>query len=90
MADLPLISKITLPSGTTYEIKDAWSRERISALGQVMNFLGVTTTDIATNPSTNPISVGGETVTAGVGDVVIYGSKEFVWIGSTWAEFGDV
>lgn len=90
MTDLPLISKITLPSGTTYEIKDAWSRERISALGQVMNFLGVTTTDIATNPSTNPISVGGETVTAGVGDVVIYGSKEFVWTGSTWAEFGDL
>ena len=89
MADLPLISKITI-SGSTYEIKDAWSRERISALGQVMNFLGVTTTDIATNPSTNPISVGGESVTAGVGDVVIYGSKEFVWTGSTWAEFGDL
>lgn len=35
------ISKITLPSGTSYDLKDAWAREQISSLvgGDAIVFL---------------------------------------------------
>lgn len=88
MAD---ISKITLPSGTTYDIKDAAAREAISGITGAMHFIGVTTTAITNGASTNPISIGGSNVTAKSGDVAIYGSLEFVFSGSDskWHEFGS-
>lgn len=55
----------------------------------VLHFLGVTTTEITDGSTTNPIVIGGETVTAQKGDIVLYGSKEFVWSGSSWEELGD-
>ena len=93
-----LISKVTIPNsgGTnvTYEIKDAWARERISDLGDVMNFLGVSDTVITDGSTTNPIQIRDgsttRTVTAQRGDVIIYDQKEFVWNGSSWSEFGDI
>ena len=85
MAD---ISKITLPSGTTYDIKDAVARASIAG---GMHFLGVTTTALTDGASTNPITIAGESVTAVAGDIVLYGSKEFVFSStdSKWHEFGD-
>lgn len=58
-------------------------------LSSAMHFLGVTTTKIADASTTNPIIINGESVTAKAGDVVLYGSKEFVWTSSAWEELGD-
>ena len=91
MADLPEISKVSLPTGTIYAIKDEYAREQISALSGAMEFLGVTTTQISDGSSTNPIVIAGESVTAKAGDVVIYGSSEYVFSAadSKWHEFGS-
>lgn len=91
MADLPEISKVSLPTGTTYAIKDEYAREQISALSGAMEFLGVTTTQISDGSSTNPIVIAGQSVTAKAGDVVIYGSSEYVFSAADnkWHEFGS-
>ena len=84
MAD---ISKITLPSGTTYDIKDAVAREAVSSFTK---WLGVTTTELTDGASTNPITIDGDSVTAENGNIASYGNKEFIFNGSTWQEFGDL
>ena len=58
-------------------------------LSSAMLFLGTTTTAIADGSTTSSISVGGKTVAAKAGNVVLYGSKEFVWNGSAWEELGN-
>jgi len=87
MAD---ISKITLPSGTTYDIKDATARQAIADLNNYTAYLGVTTTALTDGATTNPITVSGSSVTAKTGNIVNYGSKEFIFNGSEWQEFGDM
>ena len=88
MAD---ISKITLPSGTTYDIKDTTARANISALSGALTFLGTTTTALTDGAATSPITIGGSAVTPKAGNVVIYGNSEFVWSAaeSKWREFGS-
>ena len=85
------ISKITLPSGTTYDIKDATARANISALSGALTFLGTTTTALTDGAATSPITIGGSSVTPKAGNVVIYGNSEFVWSAaeSKWREFGS-
>lgn len=86
---MPDISTITLPSGTTYDIKDATARSQIAALSGAMKYIGTTTTALTDGSTTNPITIGGESVTAVAGDVAIYGEKEFVFNGTKWQEFGS-
>ena len=88
MAD---ISKITLTSGSTYNIKDSVARESISALSGALTYLGTTTTAITDGSSTSPITIGDSSVTPKAGSVVIYGNSEFVWSDSEskWREFGS-
>lgn len=83
MAD---ISKIKV-AGVSYDIKDAVAREAIS--GAII-ILGATTTALADEATTNPITVNGESVTAVANDAVFYNSKEFVFDGTYWHEFGDM
>lgn len=85
---MPDISKITLPSGTTYDIKDAVARA--SAAGGI-KFRGVTTTPIADGDTTATYVINGETLTAENGDMVIYGNKELVYstVDNKWHELGD-
>ena len=64
----PYISQITLPSGNTYDIKDAEARELINELASPGVFLGVTTSNISEGSSTNPIIVDGVSTTAHQGD----------------------
>lgn len=90
MADAQVISQITLPSGSVYNIKDAQARELISELQKYTKYLGVTTTALADGSTTNPITVGSKSVTAKNGDIVNYGSKEFIFNGTAWQEFGDL
>lgn len=82
---MPDISQITLPSGTTYDIKDAQAR---SAKG----WIGITTTQLTDGDTTNPITINNVSVTAVAGDIVgVSGSDaEFIFNGTAWQEFGDL
>ena len=94
MADTPTISKITLPNGTTYDIKDAKAREDIAAIEQAIaggvTFMGETTTALTDGATTNPITINGNSVTAIKGYLVVSSSKEFVFDGTKWIELGDL
>lgn len=52
-------------------------------------FLGTTTTNIEDASTTNPITVGGKSVTAIKGNVVLYGHQEYMWNESFWELLGD-
>ena len=82
MNEMPDISRITLPSGTTYDIKDATAREQIAAIvgGDIIRFVGVSSTEI-TDGGTETPTIGGEQYTPAVGDLVFYGAKEFIYTG---------
>lgn len=91
---MPDISQITLPSGSTYNIKDAAARNDIeeikSTIGSGVRYIGVTTTPITDGSDVSPVVIGGSSVTPKSGDLVFYGDKEFIWDGSKWNEFGDL
>lgn len=87
MAD---ISKITLPSGTTYNLKDQGARDLIDAMSGYTDFLGVTTTALTDGATTNPITVNNKSVTAKKGNIATYGSAEFIFNGTAWQAFGDL
>ena len=87
---MPDISKITLPSGNTYNIKDAVARELIAELSGSTAYLGVTTTALTDGATTNPITIDSSSVTATTGNIVVYGSAEFIFDGTKWNEFGDL
>ena len=74
------ISKITLPSGTTYDIKDATARSQIEALtgGDAVVFMGVSTTALTDGGNETP-TVGGETKTPAAGQLFFYGTQEFIY-----------
>lgn len=83
MADL---SKLTF-NGTTYDIKDAVAR---ATMAGAIVILGSTSTELVDGATTNPITIGGESVTAVANNAVFYGNKEFVFDGTNWHEFGDM
>lgn len=97
----PLISTITVPvnvSGTitnvTYDIKDAYARERLSELSKALYWIGVTTTALYDGDTEHTtITVNSETVTPGVGGVAQYTKNghatEYVWNGTAWQELGE-
>lgn len=86
MAD---ISKIKLPSGTEYNLKDAWAREAIEGLGSPTHFIGESTTAI-TDGGTQKPTIGGSAVNQKAGDIIVYNNAEFIWTGSAWRELGDL
>lgn len=95
-----LISQIVLPvdvsgvmTDTTFDIKDAYARQAIQDLGDALYWVGITTTALSDGATTNPITVGGESVTVKLGGLAQYIDSqsqplEFVWNGTTWQEFG--
>lgn len=87
------ISQVQVGS-TTYDIKDSGARSLIADLEAYSDYLGVTTTELTDGSTTNPVTINGESVTAKKGNIVNYGSKEFIWNGATsgacWQEFGDL
>lgn len=89
MANAP-ISQITLPSGTTYDIVDAGARSLIDEMSSYTDFLGVTTTALSDGATTNPITINNASVTAVKGNIVTYGSSEFIFNGTSWQAFGDL
>lgn len=90
-----VISTLTVPvnvsgeiQNITYDIKDAYARERIAALGAALYWMGVTTTTLADGSTTNPITINDESVTAEKGGMAQYNAIEFVWNGSAWQLMG--
>lgn len=89
MAD---ISKITLPSGTTYNIKDATARAAIEAFagGSAVVFMGVSTTPLTDGGNETPM-IGGSTRTPAAGQLVFHGTQEYVYGNdSKWHALGDL
>lgn len=73
------IKKIKLPGvETAYDVVDAGARALISELEGYSAYLGVTTTPLSDGADTNPIIIDGTQVTAKKGNIVNYGSKEFL------------
>ena len=44
-----------------------------------MNYLGITTTDPTTANAVGTVTINGESVTPGLKDMVVYGTKEYIW-----------
>lgn len=84
---MPQIERITLPSGTTYEIADTVARAQI---GGAIVLRGTTSTALTDEATTNPITIGGNSYEAVANDAVFYGKQEFVFDGTAWHEFGDM
>jgi hypothetical protein len=91
MADKKYLSKIVKGSDTLF-IKDAEAWQEIAdiktQISGAMHWAGITTTELSDGSTTNPITVGGESVTANLGGMASYGGSEFVWNGSAWQELG--
>ena len=91
MAD---ISKIELPSGQVYNIKDAQARSDIetiqTAIAGGVSFFGITTTEVTDGSSVTSVVVGDKTLSAINGALVIYGDDEFVYssFDKKWHRFG--
>lgn len=86
------ISKITLPSGTTYDLKDAAARSAIEALsgGDAIVFVGVSSTKL-TDGGTEIPTVSGDSVTPAAGQLFFYGTSEFIWgEDGKWHELGNL
>lgn len=92
MAD---ISKITLPSGSVYNIKDAWAREQIATITgtAALAFRGVSSTPLTDNGVETP-TVGGNVVPLtdlGTGDIYFYQTGEYIWgADDKWHELGNL
>lgn len=78
MAD---ISKITLPNGNTYDIKDTTARAAIEAFagGDAVVFMGVSTTELTDGGNENPTVSGTAVTTKTKGQLYFYGTNEFVY-----------
>lgn len=90
-----LVSSITVSvnvggvmTDVTYDIKDAYARERLERLSSALYWMGVTTTALSDGSTTNPISIGGNDVTASEGAVAQYNETEFAWDGTEWQLLG--
>ena len=83
---MPDLKKITLPSGTTYDLRDS----RVdSIISQGTRWVGVTTTALSDGSTTSTITISGESHTAEIGDIASYNNMEFIWNGTQWQEFGS-
>ena len=89
-----VISSIQVPSGTTYDIKDAKARSDIADLQAAITggivFIGETTTPLTDGATTKPITINDESVNQVQGNLVIYNSSEFLWDGAKWIAMGDL
>lgn len=89
-----------------YWLKDLEARTMINALSSIVSgslvVCGETTTSLADGSTVNPVKVkynvtirgvdysAGSDYTAVAGDTFFYNSKEFVFDGTNWIEFGDI
>ena len=85
------ISKIKVPSGTEYDLKDAWARSQIEAItgGSAIVFKGVSSTALTDGGTEKPTVNGSVVNDVATGDLYFYGTDEFIWgANNTWQELG--
>jgi hypothetical protein len=82
------VTNVVTAGDTTHLVTSAAVATAVAA---VLKWKGITTTDIATNPSANPITINSQSYTAVMGDVVVLSgtSTEYLYNGSTWEPMGD-
>lgn len=62
----------------------------VAALSNATHWLGVTTTSLTDGSTTNPITIGGESVTAKSGDIVQDSNgNEYIFNGTAWQALGS-
>lgn len=93
------ISVITLPSGSSYNLKDNTARSEIEALrsemGSLGSYLGATTTELTDGATTSPITVKDGDSTKSVtpsdpGDWTVDSANvTYIWTGSQWDQLGS-
>lgn len=90
LADIGISYPVTSVAGNTGVITADILRTSLG-LSNAMHFLGVTTTDISTGTpnTTATVTINNSNVTAAAGDVILYGSQEYVWGNSKWNLLGD-
>ena len=87
-----------IDTGTTYMFDAAnatWYEVSIGGGGGGgggggIKLVGETTTPLTDGATTNPIMINGQSYTAQPNDAVLYDSKEFLYVGTYWREFGDL
>ena len=85
------ISQITLPSGTTYDLKDTWARTQIEAItgGSAVVFKGVSSTPLTDGGNQNPTVDGTPVTTKSTGELYFYEQEEFIYgDDSKWHSLG--
>lgn len=77
---MPDISKIILPSGNEYNIKDSQAREQIAALtgANIVMFVGVSTTAITDGGNEKP-TINNAQHNPTSGQLIFYGTEEFIY-----------
>ena len=68
----------------TYILARAYTDKKTSEVPAVIQYKGVTTTELTDGASTNPITINGQSYTAENGDVVFYNGTAFAYDGSVW------
>lgn len=76
MPDPIYFSRVKLLDGSYAEVKDAVAR---AAIGGATHFIGVTTTTLSDGLTISSVDIGGETKNLENGDLMLYGSKEFIY-----------
>lgn len=99
------IVRMAIPNGSVFTEVDTgktymydatggdWSEVSIGGGGKPEGgiiLVGETTTALTDGATTNPIIIDGQSYTAQANDAVLYGSKEFLFTGTRWREFGDL
>ena len=75
-------------SGAEYRITTL--ETDVAKLSNATHWLGVTTTSLTDGSTTNPITIGGQSVTAVSGDIVQDGNgQEYIFNGTAWQAFGS-
>lgn len=88
---MPNISQITLPNGTTYDIKDAWARSQIEAItgGSAVVFKGVSSTPLTDGGNEKPTVNNTVVDQKNTGDLYFYNKEEFIYgDDNTWHSLG--
>lgn len=89
---MPQISQITLPTGTTYDLKDAYARDAIEAIvgGDAVVFVGVSGVALTDGGTERPV-VDEKTLTPVAGQLFFYGTQQFIWgTDSKWHALGSL
>ena len=96
--DIPITSVSGCATGTlgAYLAQIGANAAKITELDEKIvggvHFIGTTSTDVSRDPdkTSDTVTINGVDKQANDGDIVLLGTREFIWTGSVWEELGDV